>query len=124
MLIQHSQRIIIHIIAHRFPKLNPSFRLYEVDKETFTVLDYVQYRLYVSDANKNDRPEWKKAYRFTEFYQVPNLDYYNFPQIVERMNKNETLFKAMMDLQWAEGPRGRELLESFPSIFLILIPIH
>ena len=112
---------VVHInpALTTYHDLNPSFRLYEMDAETFTLLDYVQYRLYIEEANRNRVPEWKKAYRFTELYQVPNLDYNNFQVIVDRINNDTSLYHTFLDMFLAEGPRGAEL-EADPGMLKYL----
>ena len=112
---------IIHVVPElsTHSRVNPSFRLYEMDADTFTLLDYVQYRLYVDEANKNGVAEWKVAYRFTTFFSVPNLDYYHFPRIVHRMNQDASFFKSFMDMFWAEGPRTPEFLENKGALSFI-----
>jgi hypothetical protein len=94
-----------------------------MDKETHTLIDYVLYRLYMKEANDNNLPVWRKVYRFTEFYQVPNMDNIHFVTIIDRMSKNETLFNQMMKYLWGEGPRGEELLKNHDSIFIDMILI-
>eukprot|EP00830_Metopus_es_P007475 TRINITY_DN170_c0_g3_i1.p1 TRINITY_DN170_c0_g3~~TRINITY_DN170_c0_g3_i1.p1 ORF type:complete len:654 (-),score=102.60 TRINITY_DN170_c0_g3_i1:24-1892(-) len=107
---------VIHVLPAlaTFPRVNPSFRLYEVDKKTYTAIDYVQYRLYIDEANKNETIYWRQAYRFSDFYGLPNLDYYRFPSIVAKMQTNPAFFTQVMNLLWAEGPRGPELLANHP----------
>ncbi len=104
---------VIHVnpALTTYPTVNPSFRVYEMDAETFTLVDYVQYRLYIDEANKNGVAEWKQAYRFSEFFKVPSLDYYNFPIVLDKLNKDPELFKRFMDMFWSEGPRGAELIK-------------
>jgi len=103
---------VIHIqpaiTSYRFS--NPSFRVYEMDADTFTLLDYHQYRLLLEDANKSGKPEWKESYQFTKFFGVPNLDLNVFPTIVDKLNKDENLFKKFMYYFWLEGPRGPQFI--------------
>lgn len=89
-----------------------------MDKATHTLLDYEVHRLYIKEANDNNNPVWRKVYRFTEFFQVPNMDNIHFVTIIDRMSKNQTLFDIMMKRLWGEGPRGEELLKNHDSIYL------
>ncbi len=99
---------IIHVIPSltTFAKLNPSFRVYEMDAETFELLDYEQYRLYV----ESEAPEWQVAYRFTQFYSVPTMRPDSFVGIVERLKTDQALLNSTARMLYAEGPLGDELL--------------
>lgn len=92
----------------------------EMDKETYTLLDYVVYRMYLNEVNANNKPVWKEAYRFTKFYQVPNMEYGNYLTIMKRMNSNNTFFEQMMNYLWAEGPLGKELIQNQNGNCIIL----
>ena len=45
-----------------------------MDRETYEITESITYRLYLAEANKNKRAEWKIAYRFKEYYGVQRLD--------------------------------------------------
>jgi sphingomyelin phosphodiesterase len=49
-----------------YTNLNPSFRVFEVDSETHTLLNYQQYRLNLTKANsqKANFLEWELVYDF------------------------------------------------------------
>lgn len=80
-----------------------------MDMETFTVLDYTQYRLYLEEANKNGIPEWKPSHKFTQLYGVPSLEYHNFDIVIHKMQTDNELFKKFMHNFYGEGPRGLKL---------------
>lgn len=82
---------------------HPSFRVYEVDAETHTVLDYEQYRLDTDKYNANpDRTvklEWDVAYKFKAEYDMPDTSFASWealdakraskdPWFTETYNKN------------------------------------
>ena len=102
---------VIHIIPSltTYPGQNPSFRVYTVDKATFTLLDYKQYRLVIKEQNNNEA-KWKVAYRFTEFYEVPNMDYSHFPKFVKRMQNDKPFFESFIKHMWAEGFKSARFL--------------
>jgi len=104
---------IIHINPSltTFPYLNPSFRVYEMDSETYEILDFVQYRLYLNKTNES--AVWEKAYRFTEFYEVRNLRFDNFNNIAQKIQNNNEFYTKIMNIYWAEGPRGNEFREKY-----------
>jgi hypothetical protein len=103
---------VLHIVPSltTHTEQNPSFRVYVADKKTFSILDYHQYRLYISEANANDNPEWKIAYSFKENFKVSSMEYSNYLVIVEKLQKNEVMFKKFVRDLWAEGPLGDKLL--------------
>lgn len=40
----------------------------------FQVLDYTQYYLNLTEANLNGRAEWRRAYNFTQLYNMPDIN--------------------------------------------------
>ncbi len=56
-----------------------------MDSATYHLLDYTQYRLYVEEANKNGRPDWRVAYKFRDYFQVPDMSPASFALVLERM---------------------------------------
>lgn len=94
---------------------NPSFRVYEMDPETFVLIDYVQYRLYINKADEEGVAKWEKAYRFSEYYKVPSLDYDNFPVIVDRISSDRAELKRFTNMMYSEGPRGDVLYDAWAS---------
>ena len=53
--------------------VNPSFRLYYIDRDTKQVKDYEQYRLNLTDSNINREANWYLSYTATELYNVTDL---------------------------------------------------
>ena len=53
--------------------LNPSFRIYLLDKETKQVFDYEQYRLNLTDSNLNKEANWYLSHKATELFNVSDL---------------------------------------------------
>ena len=55
--------------------LNPSFRQYEADPNTWFPTNYHQYRLNLTNANLNQGPpQWFEAYDFLSEYSLPNMN--------------------------------------------------
>ncbi len=104
----------VHPALTTYKSEYPSFRVYEMDRKTWTLMDYVQYRLYINETLA-DKPVWRPAYRFTEFFKVPNMEYKQYPKIVERMQQDGSLFREFMRMFWGEGPRGLDLLSQYSS---------
>ncbi len=56
-----------------------------MDRDTYQLLDYAQYRLYIKEANKNLKDEWRVAYRFLSYYGVPDMSPNSYASIISRM---------------------------------------
>ena len=55
--------------------LNPSYRVYEIDKDSGFVYDYTQYRMYLS----KEQNTWEVAYTLRSFFKVKDgSDYSGF----------------------------------------------
>lgn len=63
----------------------PSFRVYEMNEFSHSLIDYVQYHLDLARANKELKAQWEVAYRFSEYYQVPDLSLESHEVLVEKM---------------------------------------
>ena len=59
--------------------------MYDVDRDSFHLYDYEQYRLYIDKANKNLQDKWEVAYRFLKYFDVPDMKPTSFAKIIERM---------------------------------------
>ncbi len=44
-----------------------------MDKETYVLTEYYQYRLDVAEANRRGIANWHVSYTFTEYYGVSNM---------------------------------------------------
>ena len=97
-----------------YPGRNPSFRVYTVDKATFTLLDYKQYRLVIKKQDNNEA-KWELGYTFTEFYEVSNMSYSHFPKFVKRMQDDESFFRGFIKHMWAEGLRSATFLSNYKN---------
>ena len=65
--------------------MNPSFRVYQVDKQTYKLLDYEQYRLMIPQANKDKQANWVVSFSFKKYYEVNSLETSEFERILIRM---------------------------------------
>ncbi len=66
--------------------LHPSYRVYEMDPRSHTLLDFEQYRMNLTDANRFGLPSWKLSYRFTQYYCVKNMEDRAFLWLAERIH--------------------------------------
>ena len=77
-----------------------------MDKETYQLLDYDQYRLFVAEANKNGKAEWIVSYKFKPFYQVSSLEPQEYDKIFERMKTDKSYLEKIYKIHYADGPKG------------------
>ncbi len=113
-------------VTHVLPALttapNPSFRMYYVDRESYELIDYDQYRLYIAEANRLRRADWKVAYRFLSYFNVPDMSPRSFALVISRMEADLSYFKRVFKMytneEW-EGPpdeaHRQKLLCSFKT---------
>ena len=79
---------------------NPSYRVYMVDRDTYELLDYTQYRLYLKEANEKKVANWRSAYTFLDYYNVNDMRPQTYKKIITKMENNDTEFYriyTMMD---------------------------
>ena len=100
-------------VTHVCPSLTtasfnrPSFRVYEVDRDTGTLTDYVQYSMDLVESNNNRTPVWKKSYRFTNYYGVKSLSVKSHNLVLEKMKTNKEIFKKALIVKYQEGPKWK-----------------
>jgi len=79
-----------------FDKLNPGYRVYEMDgrrvNSTRYVLDSVTYFLNITKANLENRPVWEKEYDAREAYNMTSLFPSDWNDFVHRMAVDPRLF--------------------------------
>jgi len=102
----------VHPALTTYRMSNPSFRVYEVDPKTYALIDYIQYRLYIDKADKEDKAVWEVVYRFSESHGVETLDYKHFPGIIEKIGKDRKKFENFTKMMYSEGPRGLKLFNA------------
>jgi sphingomyelin phosphodiesterase len=62
-----------------FPNINPSYRIYVMDPNTYEIIDYEQYHLDLSEANslvmqnRSEEITWKLAYTARSEYNLEDL---------------------------------------------------
>jgi sphingomyelin phosphodiesterase len=80
-----------------YTNINPSFRVFELDPNTFTFLDFEQYRANLDETIQNNGASWDVAYRATDAYGVPDLTPQSMQSLVDRFINNNTLFAMYVD---------------------------
>jgi len=71
-----------------FQNQNPSFRVYELDSETFSINNFYQYRMNLDEVNKKstiENSDWKVSYDFNSIYWTENL--YEYEKINSETEK-------------------------------------
>ncbi len=64
---------------------NPSYRIYAVDRESYDLLNYEQYRLFLAEANELLKDDWVVGYRFLEYYDLPNMRPESYAHLIHLM---------------------------------------
>jgi len=90
--------------------LNPSYRVYEFDRESYLMLNYNQYRFNVSESNKLDKPIWKLAYRFTEYYDLPGILPEHLYELAKRILNNKEYFMKFALMSYGESPKSEKYM--------------
>eukprot|EP00340_Litonotus_pictus_P011302 CAMPEP_0170539930 /NCGR_PEP_ID=MMETSP0209-20121228/104313_1 /TAXON_ID=665100 ORGANISM="Litonotus pictus, Strain P1" /NCGR_SAMPLE_ID=MMETSP0209 /ASSEMBLY_ACC=CAM_ASM_000301 /LENGTH=490 /DNA_ID=CAMNT_0010842137 /DNA_START=739 /DNA_END=2208 /DNA_ORIENTATION=+ len=90
-----------------YSELNPSFRVYEVDPETWYMKNLYQYRLNLTDANLHPEKElkWTLAYDFNSLYETKHL--HDFDKLMENFQKIKTdkqQFQKILKEYYTNGP--------------------
>jgi len=73
-----------------YSKLNPSFRIFEVDSETNQIVDYKQYRLNLTKWNQHTTGdiEWDLAYSFLDEYNLNDTSYASVDALADRIKSD------------------------------------
>ncbi|RZC42784.1 sphingomyelin phosphodiesterase-like [Asbolus verrucosus] len=105
--------------------LNPNYRVYDLDQNNYSVLDYDHYTYNLTQANLNpaQSPEWYKLYSFKEAYGLRDTTYDSLEDLVKRMSQNHTLVQDYFryqvrdsDVQTSKGCDESCLLQILCSI--------
>eukprot|EP00826_Nyctotherus_ovalis_P040240 TRINITY_DN3943_c0_g1_i2.p1 TRINITY_DN3943_c0_g1~~TRINITY_DN3943_c0_g1_i2.p1 ORF type:complete len:567 (+),score=111.55 TRINITY_DN3943_c0_g1_i2:143-1843(+) len=94
----------IHPSLTTFRGLNPSFRVYEVDRSSGELLDYEQYRLNIAKANAERRAQWKVSYTFKSYFEVSSMEVGEYEKIFRRMCEDKGYLKKVYWMHFSEKP--------------------
>ena len=89
-----------------YSKKLPSYRIYTIDKETFEVLNYEQYRFDLEKSNKEEKPYWNLAYEASKFFEVENMLDYN--KILNCQNMKGYVFNKFSGSKQGEERQNQE----------------
>ena len=89
-----------------YTNLNPSFRIYAADSNTWLPVNYYQYRLNLTQANLNATaaPQWTVAYDFLSEYNLPDMSVETVYKWALSMMMNEAEMVKFMGNFVAGGP--------------------
>lgn len=83
-------------------KINPSFRVFEVDEETMLPVKVHTYAFDISD----DAPEWKYHHELTELFDMKDLSPTSFDSLSDQMLVDEDMATKFLNTQAQGGPEG------------------
>jgi sphingomyelin phosphodiesterase len=75
---------------------NPTVRLYKYDADNFKLLDYEDFYIPLSEANRDGKIVWKSLYKFTEEYNVPDLSSESFTKVYQSFQNSDVDFKKYL----------------------------
>ena len=76
---------------------NPSYCVYELDKETLLPVSRKTYYFDVDEANKNGEPEWKLATDWATDFGMKDLSLGEHAKFAESIKADEALAKDYID---------------------------
>ena len=71
----------------------PTFRIFEYDPETMTILDYHQYSADLAWMTEHDQVSYKQVYSAKEAYGLDSMEYPEWYSFYTKMQSNRTLFE-------------------------------
>jgi len=76
---------------------NPSLRIYELDRNTNRLVDFLQYRMDFSDIGSEVEPVIKEVYRASEEYALPDMSAKSWHKLALRMLTDTALLNKYQD---------------------------
>jgi hypothetical protein len=100
-----------------YPFKNPGLRMWHLDPESFHIVDYEQWRIYLPEANEaynlakiegnetkmQESGEWGIAYVFKERYGLEDMRFDTLNQLIVDMRTNKTLSDLLLSAMHGEG---------------------
>jgi len=90
-----------------FSNLNPAFQIFYFDKTTYELVEKDTYRVYINEANQNNKLEWKLSYRFSDYYNYtyPNLQ--SYIDLYYKIPTNKEIALKFAKMKFAEAGNWR-----------------
>ncbi|XP_044728677.1 sphingomyelin phosphodiesterase 1-like [Chrysoperla carnea] len=77
-----------------FEFVNPNYRVYYADPNTFDIIDYEQWIFNLTQANEDHgSPDWFPLYTFKEAYNLDSAQPIKLNQFIDNLKTNKTLFE-------------------------------
>ncbi|ESO84682.1 hypothetical protein LOTGIDRAFT_131784 [Lottia gigantea] len=93
-----------------YNNLNPGFRIYTVDGNytgsTWAPLDWDNYVAEISKSSAETPPAWVKEYSPRSAYGLKSLNPSEWDDLINRMNKNDTLFQSFLTFRYKLATHG------------------
>jgi sphingomyelin phosphodiesterase len=86
-----------------FKGLNPSYRIYELNAESYVLTNYFQYRLDLVKANSVPGTTFKLIYNFADFYLSKDLSVHGLEFWIKTLRKSELRFLKYLSNYYAGG---------------------
>lgn len=83
-----------------FWDVNPSFRVYELDADSWHVANYVQYHLNITRANDEGYPTWEVYYDAQSAYDIPDCSPASWQRVSNRLATEPALASQYQDRQF------------------------
>jgi len=87
-----------------FTNINPSFRLYEIDKDSYEVRDYTQYVTNVTEANESGHPTWQVEYSARAAYGLSDMSGRSWLEFGKALFKDDELFGTYYRHYYTSSP--------------------
>ncbi|KAJ8959688.1 hypothetical protein NQ318_021879 [Aromia moschata] len=90
-----------------FTQNNPSYKILQIDDETFDLLDFEEWMFNLTLANsRTDRTvDWYKLYSFKDAYGVDSLEPSDIDNLLNRMTKDHDLLLKYYTYKYRDSPR-------------------
>ena len=59
-----------------------------MNRDTYEIIDYTQYRMYLNETNKSKMGHWNISYHFKEYYNMTKFDIKSIAQIGKKYYVN------------------------------------
>ncbi|XP_046574679.1 sphingomyelin phosphodiesterase A-like [Haliotis rubra] len=89
-------------------RTNPSHRVYQLDRETFHVMDYDQYYINLTKANAEGVATLQLSYSARSEYDIPDLSPQSLHSLVNRFATDRSLFDRYRRNKYVQSGQGRE----------------
>lgn len=91
-----------------------------MDRETFALMDYIQYRMFLSEVNKKNIPYWNISHRFTTYYGYPRPNAVAFADLAKKFLADAIVREKVFKMYNSEGPDWKKEIEN-KGIFCVIL---